>query len=83
MLLQEPFKMVEKAGDPDDSVGVGLAGDASQGYPFFRAINNGLLLGTRLAVAGRAFEALKIEEEQNGSPDGPEKRRQVRRCFAS
>ena len=81
--VQEPFKMVEKAGDPDDSVGVGLAGDASQGYPFFRAINNGLLLGTRLAqCTGRAFEALKIEEEQNGSPDGPEKQRRAA-LFAS
>lgn len=80
---KEPFKMVGKEGDPDDSVGVGLVGDASQGYPFFRAINNGLLLGTRLAqCTGRAFEALKKEEAQNGDPDGPEKQRRAA-LFAS
>ncbi len=80
---KEPFKMVEKERDPDDSVGLGLVGDASQGYPFFRAINNGLLLGTRLAqCTGRAFEALKKEKEQNGVPDGPEKQRRAA-LFAS
>lgn len=49
----------QKKSDPEDVIIHALVGDASQAYPFFRAINNGFLLGTKLSQCiGNAFAAL-------------------------
>lgn len=41
----------------EDGKVTALVGDASQAFPFFRAINNGFILGTELAkTIGKAFE---------------------------
>lgn len=48
----EQFTMTQ-----EDGKVVALIGDAAQAYPFFRAINNGFLTGTKLAECiGKAFK---------------------------
>ena len=80
---KEVFKVTEKKNDSKDRIVTALVGDASQAYPFFRAVNNGLLLGTRLAKCiAKAFEALDKAEEKNASPNAAEKGRRAK-IFAS
>lgn len=65
---KEVVKTIEKRGDSKERIIVALVGDASQGYPFFRAINNGFLLGTRLAqCTHKAFEALAKAKPEEAS----------------
>jgi hypothetical protein len=85
--VNEVYKVSPKNGDPDEQIVNTLVGDASQAYPFFRAINNGLLLGTKLAKCiGDAFTAQRKAEEQNAFPDASEKLRRANlfaSCFKS
>lgn len=50
----------------DEPVIYALVGDAAQAYPFFRAINNGFLLGTKLAkCTAEAFKNLSTAKNRN------------------
>ncbi|MGZ3633098.1 MAG: hypothetical protein ACXWM7_02055 [Parachlamydiaceae bacterium] len=53
------YQTSPKADDPSNQVVTALVGDASQAFPFFRAINNGFILGTKLSQCIlKAFESL-------------------------
>jgi len=53
------YQTSPKADDSKDQVVTALVGDASQAFPFFRAINNGFILGTKLSQCiSKAFESL-------------------------
>lgn len=80
---KDVFKVVEKNNDPDDQVITALVGDASQAFPFFRAINNGFILGTHLAQCiADAFANLNKANEQHGNSNRTEKKERAR-IFAS
>lgn len=72
---------------PDHQIVTALVGDASQAYPYFRAINNGLLLGTKLAkCTANAFKTLRNSAEQNSSKNALNKEFRERsfvNCFNS
>lgn len=57
---KEVVKVTEKQDAPGEQVVTAIVGDAAQAYPYFRAVNNGFLLGTKLAQCiGRAFDTLR------------------------
>lgn len=70
--------------DDDQQVAYLLVGDASQAYPFFRAVNNGLLIGTKLAQdISKAFTTLDKAQENVLPSVGPQSNKLVASSFKS